>query len=154
MGETVCWKWTNEDLEHNVKEVTGMKSTTYVENGVYSGVAAKTVDFHHTFTENTTFYYACEPHRYGNVWKVIVGDGGVVEEPATTDDDKEEKNTPGFLGVTAILAALGAVLVARKRQNDKLRLRMNTRRIIAVTMTIGLVLVIVIAAFGLTNCYI
>ena len=121
VGETVCWKWTNEDLEHNVKEVTGMKSTTYVENGVYSGVAAKTVDFHHTFTENTTFYYACEPHIGMEMFgKVIVGDGGVVEEPATTDDDKEEKNTPGFLGVTAILAALGAVLVARKRQNDKL----------------------------------
>jgi uncharacterized surface protein with fasciclin (FAS1) repeats len=121
VGETVCWKWTDEDMEHNVKEVTGMKSTTYVENGVYSGVAAKTVDFHHTFTENTTFYYACEPHIGMEMFgKVIVGDGGVVEEPATKDDDKEEKNTPGFLGVTAILAALGAVLVARKRQNDKL----------------------------------
>ena len=121
VGETVCWKWTDEDMEHNVKEVTGMKSTTYVENGVYSGVPAKTVDFHHTFTENTTFYYACEPHIGMEMFgKVIVGDGGVVEEPATTDDDKEEKNTPGFLGITAILATLGAVLVARKRQNDEL----------------------------------
>ena len=98
------------------------KSTTYVENGVYSGPAAVTVDFHHTFTEDTTFYYACEPHISVEMFgKVIVGDGGM-QEPAATDDgdDKEENNTPGFLGVTAILAALGAVLVARKRQNDEL----------------------------------
>ena len=122
VGQTVCWKWTDESMAHNVKEVDGSKSTTYVENGVYSGPAAVTVDFHHTFTEDTTFYYACEPHISVEMFgKVIVGDGGM-QEPAATDDDddKEENNTPGFLGVTAILAALGAVLVARKRLNDEL----------------------------------
>ena len=122
VGETVCWKWTDESMAHNVKEVAGLKSTTYVENGVYSGAAAKTVDFHHTFTEDTTFYYACEPHiGVGMFGKVIVGDGGA--EPAVVDedkDDKEDKNTPGFLGFTAILATLGAVLFARKRQDNEL----------------------------------
>ena len=122
VGETVCWKWTDESMAHNVKEVAGMKSTTYVENGVYSGAAAKTVDFHHTFTEDTTFYYACEPHIGMEMFgKVIVGDGG--EEPAVVDedkDDKEDNNTPGFLGLTAIIATLGAVLVARKRQENEL----------------------------------
>ena len=122
VGETVCWKWTDESMAHNVKEVAGMKSTTYVENGVYSGAAATTVDFHHTFTEDTTFYYACEPHIGMEMFgKVIVGDGG--EEPAVVDedkDDKEDKNTPGFLGLTAILATLGAVLFARKRQENEL----------------------------------
>ena len=122
VGETVCWKWTNESMAHNVKEVAGLKSTTYVENGVYSGASAKTVDFHHTFTEDTTFYYACEPHIGMEMFgKVIVGDGGA--EPAVVDedkDDKEDNNTPGFLGLTAILATLGAVLVARKRQENEL----------------------------------
>ena len=122
VGETVCWKWTDESMAHNVKEVAGMKSTTYVENGVYSGAAAKTVDFHHTFTEDTTFYYACEPHIGMEMFgKVIVGDGGA--EPAVVDEDKDDKkdnNTPGFLGLTAILATLGAVLVARKRQENEL----------------------------------
>ena len=122
VGETVCWKWTNESMAHNVKEVAGLKSTTYVENGVYSGAAAKTVDFHHTFTEDTTFYYACEPHIGVEMFgKVIVGDGGA--EPAVVDEDKDDKkdnNTPGFLGLTAILATLGAVLVARKRQENEL----------------------------------
>ena len=122
VGETVCWKWTDESMAHNVKEVAGMKSTTYVENGVYSGAAAKTVDFHHTFTEDTTFYYACEPHIGMEMFgKVIVGDGGA--EPAVVDEDKDEKednNTPGFLGVTAILATLGAILFARNRQENEL----------------------------------
>ncbi|MGB0201871.1 MAG: fasciclin domain-containing protein [Candidatus Poseidoniaceae archaeon] len=122
VGETVCWKWTDESMAHNVKEVAGLKSTTYVENGVYSGAAAKTVDFHHTFTEDTTFYYACEPHIGVEMFgKVIVGDGGA--EPAVVDedkDDKEDNNTPGFLGLTAILATLGAVLFARKRLDNEL----------------------------------
>lgn len=122
VGETVCWKWTDESMAHNVKEVTGMKSTTYVENGITSGEAAKTVDFHHTFTEDTTFYYACEPHISVEMFgKVIVGDGGA--EPAVVDEDKDDKkdnNTPGFLGLTAILATLGAVLFARRREDDEL----------------------------------
>ena len=122
VGETVCWKWTDESMAHNVREVDGMKSSTYVENGVYSGPEAKTVDFHYTFTEDTTFYYACEPHITMEMFgKVVVGDGGA--EPAVVDedkDDKEDKNTPGFLGMTAILATLGAVLFARKRLDNEL----------------------------------
>ena len=122
VGETVCWKWTDETMKHNVREVTGLKSTTYVENGVYSGEPEYTVDFHHTFTEDTTFYYACEPHTTSDMFgKIVVGDGGA-EPAAVADDkdDKEEKNTPGFLGLTAILATLGAVLFASKRQDRKL----------------------------------
>ena len=122
VGETVCWKWTDESMAHNVREVDGMKSSTYVENGVYSGPEAKTVDFHHTFTEDTTFYYACEPHITMEMFgKVVVGDGGA--EPAVVDEDKDDKkdnNTPGFLGMTAILATLGAVLFARKRLDNEL----------------------------------
>ena len=122
VGETVCWKWTDETMKHNVREVTGLKSTTYVEDGVYSGEPEYTVDFHHTFTEDTTFYYACEPHTTSDMFgKIVVGNGGA--EPAPVDDykdDKEEKNTPGFLGLTAILATLGAVLFASKRQDHEL----------------------------------
>ena len=45
VGQTVCWKWTDSEMGHNVKEVDGMKSTTYVDGGIYSGPAATTVDF-------------------------------------------------------------------------------------------------------------
>ena len=118
VGQTVCWQWTDAGMGHNVKEVDGMKSTTYVDGGIYSGTAATTVDFHHTFTEDTIFYYACEPHISMDMFgKVTVGDGGI--EPTNTDnDDKEDNNTPGFLGVTVILATLGAVLFARIRQEE------------------------------------
>ncbi len=121
VGDTVCWQWTDESMEHNVKEVDGFKSTTYVSNGIYSGPPAATVNFDYTFMEDTTFYYACEPHIGMEMFgKITVGEGS--PEPATPEkeDDKEDNNTPGFLGVTVILATLGAVLVARRRQTGEL----------------------------------
>ncbi|MBA89046.1 MAG: hypothetical protein CMB16_07270 [Euryarchaeota archaeon] len=115
VGDTVCWKWSDESMAHNVVEVDGLKSTTKVAGGISSGTPATTVDFHYTFTEDTTFYYACEPHISVDMFgKVTVGDGGV-EPVVKKDKDKKEDNTPGFLGITLILAALGAVLYARKR---------------------------------------
>ena len=120
VGDTVCWQWTDESMEHNVKEVDGFKSTTYVSNGVYSGTPAATVNFEYTFTEDTTFYYACEPHIGMEMFgKITVGEGS--PEPATPEkEDKEDNNTPGFLGLTAIIATIGAVLFARMRQDEEL----------------------------------
>ena len=120
VGDTVCWQWTNEGMQHNVKEVDGMKSTTYVENGVYSGTEASTVDFQHTFTEDTTFYYACVPHIGMEMFgKITVGEG-TPEPDEPEKEDKKDNNTPGFLGTSAIIATLGAVLFARMRQEDEL----------------------------------
>ena len=45
VGETVCWSWTDESMAHNVKEISGPGSTTYVENGITSGESMKTVYF-------------------------------------------------------------------------------------------------------------
>ena len=116
VGDTVCWKWSGESMAHNVVEVDGLKSENIVSNGVNSGSPATTVDFHHTFEEATIFYYACEPHIQLDMFgKVTVGDGGV--EPTVSDkQDKKSDNTPGFLGLTAILATLGALLYTRSRQ--------------------------------------
>ena len=118
VGETVCWQWTDETMAHNVKEVDGDKSKIFVDGGVYSGTAETTVDFRYTFTEDSsTFYYVCEPHILAEMYgKVIVGDGGIVEETNTeTSDDKSESNTPGFVSVTAVIALVGALLFARNR---------------------------------------
>ncbi|MBT7245174.1 MAG: hypothetical protein HN874_06985, partial [Euryarchaeota archaeon] len=118
VNQTVCWSWTSESMAHNVKEVDGMKSTTFVDGGITSGEASATVDFHHTFTEDTIFYYACEPHISVDMFgKITVGDGGV--EPSSDDDDDSENNTPGFLGVTMIIATLGAVLFARSNRDEE-----------------------------------
>ena len=105
-------------MAHNVKEVDGMKSSTFVDGGITSGEPAMTVDFHHTFTEDTIFYYACEPHISVDMFgKITVGDGGI--EPSSDDDDDSENNTPGFLGVTMIIATLGAVLFARSNRDEE-----------------------------------
>lgn len=114
VGQIVCWSWTDAAMGHNVKQVDGKLSSTFVANGITSGAAATTVAFHHTFTENQTFYYACEPHISMNMFgEVVVGDGGA--EPASDDDDEE--NTPGFMASTMILAALGAILFMGRRRS-------------------------------------
>ena len=119
VGQTVCWKWSGVDVAHNVKEVTGMKSTKFVSGGITSGTADVNVDFSHTFSEDTTFYYACEPHISMDMFgKVTVGDGGV--EPTVDDKSDSDNNTPGFLGATMILATLGAVLFARTNRSEEL----------------------------------
>ncbi len=114
VGQTVCWSWTDAVMGHNVKQVDGALSSTFVANGITSGAAATTVAFHHTFTENQTFYYACEPHISMNMFgEIVVGDGGV--EPTSDADDDE--NTPGFMASTMILAALGAILFMGRRRS-------------------------------------
>ena len=114
VGETVCWSWTDSGMAHNVKQVDGFQSSTYVDGGVTSGAAANTVAFHHTFTENQTFWYACEPHISMKMHgEIVVGDGGV--EPAS--DKEETEDAPGFIASTMVLAILGAVLFMGRRRS-------------------------------------
>ena len=105
-------------MPHNVKEITGFKSTTYVDGGITSGAAASTVAFSYTFTEDTTFYYACEPHIGLNMFgEVVVGDGGA--EPATESADDESEDTPGFMVVSTVVAVIGALaLMGRYNRED------------------------------------
>ena len=118
VGQTVCWEWTDSESAHNVIEVDGFKSTTYVTDGISSGEASTTVKFAHTFTEDTTFYYACQPHVGMDMFgKVTVGNGSV--EPAEESQESEEaENTPGFLGITVIVATIGALMVASSREEE------------------------------------
>ena len=117
VGETVCWFWEDSSMPHNVKQVDGFKSTTYVENGITSGEAASDVAFHHTFTEDTTFYYACQPHIAMDMFgEIVVGDGG--SEPAAETDDESE-DTPGFMAAGALVAVIGALaLMGRTRDEN------------------------------------
>ena len=119
VGQTVCWQWENESMAHNVREVDGDQSTTYAANGVTSGEAMTTVDFRYTFdVDSTTFYYACEPHLAAGMFgKVIVGDGGVVPTPPSTDNsmDSDEESVPGFLVAMTTIALAGAAFVSSRR---------------------------------------
>jgi uncharacterized surface protein with fasciclin (FAS1) repeats/plastocyanin len=117
VGETVCWSWEDASMPHNVKQVDGFKSTTYTPGGVTSGAAASTVAFSHTFTEDTTFYYACEPHIGLDMFgEVVVGDGGSQPAADTTD---ESEDTPGFMVISTVIAVIGALaLMGRQNQRD------------------------------------
>ena len=107
VGQTVCWSWTDASMPHNVKQVDGFKSTTYVDGGVTSGAAASTVAFSYTFTEDTTFYYACEPHIGLDMFgEIVVGDGG---SAPTAEPSDESEDTPGFMAVGALVAVIGAL---------------------------------------------
>ena len=117
VGQTVCWSWTDASMPHNVKQVDGFKSTTYVDGGVTSGAAASTVAFSYTFTEDTTFYYACEPHIGLDMFgEIVVGDGG--SAPAAEPSDESE-DTPGFMAAGALVAVIGALaLMGRTRDEN------------------------------------
>ena len=109
-------------MPHNVKQVDGFKSTTYVANGITSGEAASDVAFHHTFTEDTTFYYACEPHlAAGMVGQVVVGDGVAGEQTQEPSEpvEEDEENSPGFMFFTTIIAMLGAIAFIGLRTKDE-----------------------------------
>ena len=119
VGETVCWSWEDESMPHNVKEVTGYKSTNFVEGGITSGAAASTVNFYYTFTEDTTFFYACEPHVALNMFgEVVVGDGGAGDDAASTTDSDEEENTPGFMVISTLIAVIGALALMGRTSRD------------------------------------
>ena len=116
VGETVCWKWTDSAMPHNVAELADISDNERLAGGVYSGPAAGTVDFSYTFTEDTTFYYACEPHvTMGMKGEIIVGTG--VDASKVSNDDKESESTPGFAAVATIVALAGAAAFLSRR-ND------------------------------------
>tara|TARA_B100000767_G_scaffold141746_1_gene133930 strand:- start:259 stop:1197 length:939 start_codon:yes stop_codon:yes gene_type:complete len=116
VGQTVCWEWTDADMPHNVAEIEDISSTGILAGGIYSGEAKETVFFSYTFTENTTFYYACEPHLMMNMkGEVIVGTGIDASDVKADDSDKSSESTPGFLLATSVIAMIGAVLVLSRR---------------------------------------
>tara|TARA_Y100000589_G_scaffold321917_1_gene354025 strand:+ start:527 stop:1468 length:942 start_codon:yes stop_codon:yes gene_type:complete len=116
VGETVCWKWTDSAMPHNVAELADISDNERLAGGVYSGPAAGTVDFSYTFTEDTTFYYACEPHvTMGMKGEIIVGTG--VDASKVSNDDKESESTPGFAAIATIVALAGAAAFLSRR-ND------------------------------------
>ena len=113
VGETVCWIWEDESMAHNVAETANEGDNDRKSNGVYSGESATTVDFRYTFTEDTTFFYICEPHATMDMrGKITVGEGAVVEEPDPIVEP-EASTVPGFGSALVIISLLGALVVFR-----------------------------------------
>lgn len=119
VGQTVCWQWENSDMMHNVAEIEGPGSTEILTGGIYSGTAEVTVDFAYTFTENTTFYYACEPHLASNMkGEIVVGTGVDASEATTNDDSEKSESTPGFLAILSVMSMIGAAIAISRRNTD------------------------------------
>jgi plastocyanin len=99
-GQTVCWIWANETMAHNVAQTASRSDTTRMEGGVYSGEPNMTVDFRHTFTENQTFYYICEPHASVMKGAVIVG---------LAEEKRGDSNpVPGFSSFSVLISVAAA----------------------------------------------
>ncbi len=112
VGDTVCWIWSDESMGHNVAETGGPSDNYRKMSGVYSGAAAETVDFRHTFTEDETFYYMCEPHVSMDMrGKITVGNGTPPAVPAP--DDEPSNTVPGFGIVAVALSAFAALILIR-----------------------------------------
>ena len=111
VGDSVCWTWEDASMPHNVAEVQQEGYTSY-NGGVRSGDAVSSLAFTHTFEENATFNYVCEPHAsMGMAGQIVVGDGGVV----VAEETEVVEETPGFTTVTMAIALLAAVLLARRK---------------------------------------
>ena len=118
VGETVCWIWEDESMTHNVAETSTDSDDLRKTGGVYSGVAQSTVDFRYTFTEDTTFFYICEPHAsYDMRGKITVGEGSIVEEPDPIREP-EASTVPGFGSALVIISLLGALIVFRNPSRE------------------------------------
>ena len=112
VGDTVCWIWDDESMGHNVAQVDSETSTMVMTNGIYSGEPQVTVDFRHTFTEDETFYYVCEPHVANNMKGEIIVGAGTVQ-----DSSDDSNSTPGF-GIGILMVALLAGLMFNKRKTE------------------------------------
>ena len=112
VGDTVCWIWSDESMGHNVAETGGPSDNYRKMSGVYSGAVAETVDFRHTFTEDETFYYMCEPHVSMDMrGKITVGNGTPPAVPAP--DDEPSNTVPGFGILAVALSAFAALILIR-----------------------------------------
>jgi len=113
VGETVCWKWANAEMEHNVLELEGEYDSTMdltnINFGFSSGAPSTTVDFRHTFTkDNMTHYYVCEPHAAtGMVGQITVGEGSEVDPVQETLDEEGLPSVSFIVGSLVLIGAAG-----------------------------------------------
>ena len=113
VGETVCWIWNDESMAHNVAQIDSEGDTSRKMGGAYSGPAETTLDYRITFDEDGTFHYICEPHVSMDMVGAVTVGTGVAPPPPSAEPDSE--SVPGFLGITVLVAMLGAALVAGRR---------------------------------------
>jgi plastocyanin len=120
-GQTVCWQWDNSLLPHNVAQVSDSESMIY-NSGFYSGSPNFAIDFRVTFDEvggysdNTTYYYICEPHvAMGMAGEVVVRSADDSESPFELDDAGGIDTLPS-LSLMISISVIGAIVISRRRR--------------------------------------
>ena len=116
VGETVCWIWNDEGMAHNVAEISEEGDKDRKVGGEYSGQPEINLDYRITFDNDGTFHYICEPHVSMDMVGVVVVGTGI--DPPPPSAEPEPDNVPGFLGTSALVALLGAALLASRGRND------------------------------------
>ena len=118
-GQTVCWQWEGATMDHNVAQVAESGDATMLSTGFYSGAPSDTVDYRVTFDEasgysdDTSYYYICEPHATsGMVGEVVVGTGSTDEELETAIE--ESGRLPSVSFIAGVLVLVGAAGLRRR----------------------------------------
>jgi plastocyanin len=116
-GDTVCWMWKDTTDTHNVAEIaTKFDADMNLEDakiGFYSGEAANSVDFRHTFEENDkTHYYVCEPHATMAMAGTVTVGNGTADDPIQAI--AEESGLPSIGFVVGVLTLVGAAGLRRR----------------------------------------
>ena len=119
VGQTVCWIWNDESMEHNVAEIENEGDKERLRGGKYSGEAMISEDYRITFEEDLTFYYICEPHISMNmVGKVTVGTGIMEESESNVVEEEIDNSTPGFTAIVLAIGVISAVFVASRMDSE------------------------------------
>jgi halocyanin-like protein len=111
-GTTVTWEWTGQGGAHNV----------IAESGTFdSGEPQTSGTFEHTFEEEATFTYYCNPHKgAGMKGGVVVGSGG---DPGGGDGGEPTAANETALQTLLAMVVLGLLspilflLIARRRMS-------------------------------------
>ena len=117
----MCWQWDNSLLPHNVAQVSNSKSTIY-ESGFHSGSPNFILDFRVTFDEvggysdDTTYYYICEPHAgIGMAGEVVVGSTDDSDSLIELDD-KGGVDTLPSLSLMISISVIGIISILRRKR--------------------------------------
>ena len=95
VGQTVCWSWTDASMLHNVKQVDGFKSTTYVEGGVTQASSLNRGVLLHLYRRHHLLLRLRATHWLDMFGEIVVGDGGSTSSAEETTDSSEDTRLHG-----------------------------------------------------------
>jgi len=113
IGDTICFYWQNETMDHNVVQVDGPDSTTPKQMGFDSGETSANGSHLWIVLEPGSSYFICEPHSALGMKLTIT-----VSMPLGQPDEYIlSDGVPGFTGMLGTIALLGAAFANHRRRD-------------------------------------